>query len=78
MLCLTRNITFCRCWDAEVALDGPLVDRELAIADNHPLADFIAQLPRLVRDGIPEERRRIIARVADELRRVKFGVPSGI
>ena len=47
VLCLSRNLTFDRCWDTVVALDGELLDRSNAIAANRPLADFVAALPTL-------------------------------
>jgi len=49
VLCLSRNLTFDRCWDTVVALDGELTDRSNAIAANRPLADLIAKLPGLAR-----------------------------
>jgi hypothetical protein len=80
VLCLSRNLTFDRCWDTVVALDGELTDRANAIAANHPLADFIAALPGLVgrHRPVPRERRQGIAKVADELRRVRFTWPEGV
>jgi hypothetical protein len=46
ILCLSRNLTFDRCWDTVVALDGELLDRSNAIAVNHTLADFVAARSR--------------------------------
>jgi len=77
LLCLTRNLTFDRCWDTAVALDGPLIDRELAISANHPLADFFAELPKLSQHPLPDARKKSMARMVDELRRVKFELPEG-
>jgi hypothetical protein len=77
VLCLSRNLTFDRCWDTVVALDGELTDRTNAIAANHPLADFIAALPSLARQPFPRERRQGIVTIADELRRVRFTWPEG-
>jgi len=77
VLCLSRNLTFDRCWDTVVALDGELTDRSNAIAANHPLADFVAALPGLARLPLPRERRQGIAKIADELRRVRFTWPVG-
>jgi hypothetical protein len=80
VLCLSRNLTFDRCWDTVVALDGELTDRSNAIAANHPLADFIAALPGLVgrHRPVPRERRHGVAKIADELRRVRFTWPEGV
>lgn len=77
VLCLSRNLTFDRCWDTVVALDGELTDRSNAITANHPLADFVAALPGLARLPLPRERRQGIAKIADELRRVRFTWPNG-
>lgn len=79
VLCLSRNLTFDRCWDTVVALDGELTDRSNAIAANHPLADFVAALPGLARRSrpLPSERRQGVAKIADELRRVRFTWPEG-
>ena len=78
VLCLSRNLTFDRCWDTVVALDGELTDRSNAIAANHPLADFVAALPGLARHRqLPRERRQGVAKIADELRRVRFTWPEG-
>jgi hypothetical protein len=77
VLCLSRNLTFDRCWDTVVALDGELTDRSNAIAVNHPLADFVAALPGLARCQLPRGRRQGVAKIADELRRVRFIWPEG-
>jgi hypothetical protein len=77
VLCLSRNLTFDRCWDTVVALDGELTDRSNAIAANHPLGDFIAALPGLSPRSLPAKRRQGVAKIADELRRVRFTWPEG-
>jgi hypothetical protein len=77
VLCLSRNLTFDRCWDTVVALDGELTDRSNAIAANHPLGDFIAALPGLSPRSLPAKRRQAVAKIADELRRVRFTWPEG-
>jgi hypothetical protein len=77
ILCLSRNLTFDRCWDTVVALDGELLDRANAIAANHPLADFVAALPGLSLRALSKARRQDIAKIADELRRVRFTLPEG-
>lgn len=78
VLCLSRNLTFDRCWDTVVALDGELTDRSNAIAANHPLGDFIAALPSLSPRSLPAKRRQGVAKIADELRRVRFTWPEGL
>ncbi len=77
VLCLSRNLTFDRCWDTVVALDGELLDRSNAIAANRPLADFVAALPTLASRPLARERRQDIAKIADELKRVRFTWPEG-
>jgi hypothetical protein len=77
VLCLSRNLTFDRCWDTVVALDGELTHRSNAIAANRPLADLIAALPGLARLRLPRLRRHGVAKIADELRRVRFTWPEG-
>ncbi len=77
VLCLSRNLTFDRCWDTVVALDGELSDRTNAIAANHPLGDFVAALPGLALRTLAPKRRQAIIKMADELRRVRFTWPEG-
>ena len=77
VLCLSRNLTFDRCWDTVVALDGELTDRSNAIAANHPLADFIAALPGLACAPSPARASAGGGKIADELRRVRFTWPEG-
>jgi hypothetical protein len=57
LLCLTRNLTFDRCWDTAVVLDGDYIDRENGIAANHPLADFIDALPKLAQRAVGSRRQ---------------------
>jgi len=77
VLCLSRNLTFDRCWDTVVALDGELTDRSNAIAANHTLGDFIAALPNLSLRALSAKRRQGVLKIADELRRVRFTWPEG-
>lgn len=79
VLCLSRNLTFDRCWDTVVALDGELTDRSNAIAANRHLAEFVGALPGLARRSrpLPSGRRQGVAKIADELRRVRFTWPEG-
>jgi hypothetical protein len=78
VLCLSRNLTFDRCWDVATTMDGELIDRDLGIRDNHPLADFVAALPKMALRSLDEERLKHIRQMADELRRVRFVLPEGI
>jgi hypothetical protein len=77
VLCLSRNLTFDRCWDTVVVLDGELTDRSKAIAANHPLADFVAALSGLAGPRLPRVRRQGVEKIAGELRRVRFTWPEG-
>lgn len=77
VLCLSRNLTFDKCWDTVVCLDGVLTNRENAIAANHPLGDILEALPAMALRPVPRARRLGIARIADELRRVRFSWPDG-
>jgi hypothetical protein len=77
VLCLSRNLTFDRCWDTVVSLDGELGDRTNAITANRALGDLIAELPKLTLRRLTPERRKGISRMADELRRVRFTWPEG-
>ena len=77
VLCLSRNLTFDRCWDTVVALDGELTDRSNAISANYPLAEFVAALPKLATRPLARERRQDITKVSDELKKVRFNWPEG-
>lgn len=75
-ICLSRNLTPDRSWDTVLTLEGELSDRERAIARNHPLGDFIDTLPHLAIRDMSAERREGVARLANEVRRVKFDLPE--
>src|SRR6266700_5889156 len=77
VLVLSRNLTADRCWDVIVSLDGELLDRQIAIAANHPLADFVAALPRMCVRSPSSELRKTIDRFQRELRKVRFEPPEG-
>ena len=76
-LCLTRNLTFDRCWDTLLALDGELQDRRNAFAANHPLADFILALPDLAVRPLAQEAHARVTLLAEEVRKVRFELPEG-
>jgi hypothetical protein len=75
--CLSRNLTFDRCWDTVLTLDGQLVDRQKAIARNHPLGDFVAALPSFAAKVSPTIMARIHQMEA-EVRRVDFQSPEEV
>lgn len=77
VLCLSRNLTFDRCWDTVVVLDGDLTDRSNAFTANHPLGDLIEALPGMALRAVPRLRRLAIGKIADEVRRVRFNWPAG-
>jgi len=75
-LCLSRNLTYDRSWDTALVFDGFLVDRANAFSSNHPLGDFIAALPAMVKD-LPENLHDRIEQMQHEIRRVAFDLPQG-
>lgn len=75
-LCLSRNLTYDRSWDTALVLDGFLADRENAFASNHPIGDFIASLPGMVAEGLPEDLQNKIDLIQHEIRRVDFDLPQ--
>jgi len=77
VLCLSRNLTFDRSWDTVVALDGVLTDRKTPLPANRPLAEFIGALPGLCLYSLPAARKKAVAKIADELLRVRFEWPEG-
>ena len=78
VLCLSRNLTYDRSWDTVLSLDGELVDRDLAIAANHPLGDFVKALPKLMTQPADEALRKTLSKAQEELRRVRFTMPDGV
>lgn len=77
-LCLSRNMTFDRCWDTVLCLEGPLRERSNAFSRNHDLGRFVDALPGMVaapRKLSPVWQKRI-EQLAYEIRRVEFEVPA--
>jgi hypothetical protein len=78
LLCGTRNLTFDRCWDTMLVLEGTLTrSRSLAFSRNRPLVELIAALPAMALRSMPEEKATTVAEFADELLRVQFEPPEG-
>jgi len=77
VLILSRNLTFDRSWDTVLALDGELVNRKNAFAQNHPLGDFVAALPTMAVRPLPERVLADVDKVQAELRRVRWKLPDG-
>ena len=76
-LCLSRNLTYDRSWDTALVFDGILADRENAFSSNHPVGEFIAALPGMVVEGLPEDLKNRIDQMQHEIRRVAFDLPQG-
>ena len=72
----TRNLTFERCWDTVLILEGPVADRRKAIAANHPLADLIAGLPDLCLNPLSTKVKGSVRLIQEELRKVDFEIPT--
>jgi hypothetical protein len=74
MLCLSRNLTLDSSWDTVLQLDG---ERGPQAAIDPRLPGFVERLPELaVRNGMPEDRRAAIHKLADELRTITFKPPE--
>lgn len=76
-VCLSRNLTFDRCWDTGVVLDGSLVERQNAFSMNRPLSDFVAALARMAVRRMSTESRRRIRQMEREILKVKWELPQG-
>lgn len=79
LIVLSRNLTFDRCWDIALVLDGDLIDRRNAFALNHPLADLVAALPGMAEAAHVPVNEATAARVdllAAEVRRVRWENPE--
>jgi len=75
-LCLSRNLTFDRCWDTSLVLDGVLVDRQRGFAYANPLGDFLEILPSLAVQAPSARTRADVECLQREIRRVDFEVPE--
>jgi hypothetical protein len=74
-LCLSRNLTFDRCWDTLLRLDGE--PAETPTSDNEPLRAFIRALPSMAVTPLDEDREAAVHALADELAHVTFSLPDG-
>ena len=78
VLIMTRNLTFDRCWDAMVVLDGRPGRWRRGDPDPRPIADFIAAQPGLAVRPVQEHQQETVALMADELRSTSFVMPEGV
>ncbi len=81
LLCLSRNLTFDRSWDTALVMEGALQERKRAFGANNPLGDFIRTLPDLalaVGGGVSASAQKIVDLLQDEVRRVRFELPSSL
>jgi hypothetical protein len=73
LLVLSRNLTFDRCWDVFLALDGIVKGRVQAL--NRPLGEFIAELG--ASPAVGDRHRERAERLAAEVRFVEWELPEG-
>jgi hypothetical protein len=76
----SRNLTFDRCWDTMLVLDGELKERKTSIVESKPLSEFVAALPSLALDpsAFQGPRRALLEQIAEELRRVEYEKPEHV
>lgn len=82
LVVLSRNLTFDRCWDVALTLEGVLRDdRVKGFSENAPLAAFVAALPGMAEaagSDLPDPAQARVDLMADELRRVAwYELPDG-
>lgn len=78
LICASRNMTFDRSWDAFVVLDGEVVERQNAIALNHPLGDFIEALPGMAVASLAPDVTASIVALSQEVRRASWDLPEDV
>jgi hypothetical protein len=71
----TRNITYDRCWDLVLSLDG--TPRGRRTAANRDLRELIDALPGLCVNSVDSLPREALADLADELHRTEWELPDG-
>ncbi len=75
-ICLSRNLTYDRSWDAIVTLEGPLrQDRKMGFGQNRPLSNFLEYLPELASQQVNDDQKKLIEKIGSEIRRVEFEPP---
>lgn len=74
LVCMTRNLTADRSWDAVASFDGCLGTRRQPV--NEPLRALIAALPALCTTPLGDDRRQRVLDLAQEIRRVTWELPE--
>lgn len=77
-VCLSRNLTFDRSWDSVLVLDGAFEGERVTAPDARPIAEFVNALPGLARVDLSAGTRAAVARMAEELPRVRFQYPGAV
>jgi hypothetical protein len=75
LLCSSRNLTFDRCWDTLLTLDGPLrADRSNDFGNNAGLSAFVAALPEMAvsKAKVTAGVRRQLRTIENEIGRVEW------
>lgn len=76
LLCSSRNLTFDRCWDTMLCLEGALRERKNAFARNHTLGEFVESLSSMSPGGLAPIWKKRLGQLADDVRRVDFEIPE--
>lgn len=74
LVCMTRNLTGDRSWDAVISLDGEQGPRREP--GNQPLSDLVLALPRLCTLPLSDDRRQRVEALAGEVRRAVWEFPD--
>jgi hypothetical protein len=80
LLCMSRNLTFDKCLDTVVVLDGDLrEDRSNGFTQNGPLKEFVNALPGMAIGDLAQSQAQQCAAVGDEIGKVEWnleGLPA--
>lgn len=71
----SRNLSFDASWDLVLALEGAVGEEPRD--ENAPLVRFVAELPALALHRLPQARREHVDRLADDLHRAEWELPTG-
>lgn len=77
LLVLSRNLTFDRCWDIALALDGLRTGRVKKL--NDPLSELVAALPEMAEAAaqpVSDATAARVALLAEEVRRIQWENPE--